>query len=293
MEKEKAERKNEAKNQATIVNPEKLNKKIKSIQESGGKNLHILTDFDRTLTCGSAMTSLLGNGKNSDHNPLSYDYTKEADKLYHQYRPIEVDQNLSLEEKKKAMHEWWRKHFALLIDAGLTKKHIEAIINSKKIKLRDGVNKFFTILKNHNVPIVIMSASGLGKELIKKCLDKNEINNGNVFIVSNLFVWDQFGKAIGVREPIIHAMNKDETLLQDLPFYYKIRDRENVILLGDNIEDNAMANGIAHENILKIGFLNKNVVENLEKYKQHFDVLIINDGSMNFVNQLLSEILEN
>ena len=70
-----------------------------------------------------------------------------------------------------------------------------------------------------------------------------------------------------------------------------IKDRKNVILLGDNIEDIAMIEGFDYNNLLKIGFLNYEVEKNLDKFKQDFDVLVLNDGEMDFVNDLIMNFL--
>jgi 5'-nucleotidase len=51
-----------------------------------------------------------------------------------------------------------------------------------------------------------------------------------------------------------------------------------------------MVEGIKYNEIIKIGFLNNNIEENLEQYKKAYDVVILNDGSMNFVNKLLKQI---
>lgn len=53
-----------------------------------------------------------------------------------------------------------------------------------------------------------------------------------------------------------------------------------------------MIKGFDYKNIIKVGFLNENIEENLEQYKHNFDVVIINDGSMNYVNKLLREIVK-
>jgi len=60
------------------------------------------------------------------------------------------------------MHEWWSKHFELLIKCKLNKKDMEKVVNSKKIKFRDGVLKFLDMPHEHNIPLIIMSSSGLG-----------------------------------------------------------------------------------------------------------------------------------
>lgn len=43
----------------------------------------------------------------------------------------------------------------------------------------------------------------------------------------------------------------------------ELEGRSNVILLGDSIGDAGMADGVCHDTVLKIGFLNSNVSTNL------------------------------
>jgi 5'-nucleotidase len=62
------------------------------------------------------------------------------------------------------------------------------------------------------------------------------------------------------------------------------------MLLGDGLGDIKMIEGFDYDNLIKIGFLNENVEENLEQYKRSYDVLILNDSSIGYVNGLLREI---
>jgi len=48
-----------------------------------------------------------------------------------------------------------------------------------------------------------------------------------------------------------------------------------------------MCEGIPHETVLKIGFLNRNIDKLLPEYKSIYDVVITNDGSMDFVNDYI------
>jgi hypothetical protein len=82
-------------------------------------------------------------------------------------------------------------------------------------------------------------------------------------------------------------MNKDETVLKDFPIFEKIKDRKNVILLWDSPSDTDMIKWFEYDNLLKIWFLNKDVEKNMEKYIKNYDVLITNDGNMEFVNDIL------
>ncbi len=67
---------------------------------------------------------------------------------------------------------------------------------------------------------------------------------------------------IGWQDAIIHSLNKNESAVHqsDSSYFEKLTCRENVILLGDNLGDLKMSQGVAHiKNILKIGFLNDKV----------------------------------
>ena len=60
-----------------------------------------------------------------------------------------------------------------------------------------------------------------------------------------------------VGEEIIHTFNKNENAIHSSDYFYNIRHRENLLLMGDSLGDLRMAEGADHvECILKIGFLN-------------------------------------
>jgi 5'-nucleotidase len=50
----------------------------------------------------------------------------------------------------------------------------------------------------------------------------------------------------------VHSYNKGETVVKDLPIYNEIKDRKNIILLGDSLGDPHMADGFDYETIIKI-----------------------------------------
>ena len=79
--------------------------------------------------------------------------------------------------------------------------------------------------------------------------------------------------------------------------------RDQVILLGDSLGDVHMADGLSSLtgnnnssdfdlNVAKIGFLNTKVRESMPKYKAIYDVLILDDGSLRYVNALLHNLLQ-
>jgi len=277
-----------------IVNKKDLEKKKKEIAKGGADKLHILSEFDRTITYG-----LTGEGKRtatvisqlrSDSKYLGKDYQKKAHEMFDFYRPIEINPKISLDEKKKKMHEWWMKHYNLIAEVGFTKKLIKKVVDEKPLQFRKGSLEFLSLLNKKNIPIIFMSAAP--GDMLIEYLRKNNILFSQVYVVANLYNWDKNGNALNIIEPIIHSMNKDETSIQKFPVYDKIIKRKNVILLGDEIEDVGMVEGFDYDNLIKVGFLNENIKENIEHYKKNFDVVLINDTDMSYVNKLLKEIVK-
>ncbi len=265
-------------------------KEIKDkILKQGAKSIFVLADFDRTLVKafvdGKRVSSLISVLRDEDY--LTPDYPDKAKALFEKYHAVEMDLDISLEEKSQLMKEWWTKHFELLIASGLNKKDLEKAVESNNLVLRDGIPKFLNTLKDNNIPLVILSSSGLGQEAISLYLEKKDLLSDNIDIISNSFEWDKEGKAISVKEPIIHMLNKK---IGDYSVE-TIKDKTNVLLLGDSLSDVEMIQGFDYENVIKIVFLNEDVDNNLERYKEVYDIVITNDSSAEYINTLLSEII--
>ena len=99
-----------------------------------------------------------------------------------------------------------------------------------------------------------------------------------------------FAEKLGLKLEYYKTWCKEASFF--MRFFAKIKDKRNVILLGDNPEDTGMVDGFEYDNLLKIGFFNDEKMENLASFKKAFDVVILNDSSMEFVNNLLQEIIK-
>lgn len=275
-----------------ISDPEKLEKTKERMKQGGAEKLHVLADFDRTFTKafvnGEEVTALIAILYKENY--LTPDYPKKAQAMFDYYHPIEIDPKIPTEEKREAMKEWWIRHFDLLTESGLKKKDINKAMNSAKSEFRKDALEIMDFLREKNIPLVFLSSSGLGADSIAMRLRKEERLHDNMHIVCNEFDWDENGNFVRAKEPIIHCMNKNEVLLKDFPFFDKIKNRKNVLVLGDNIEDIDMIEGFDYENLISVGFLNKKIEENLENYKKAFDVVIAGDGGMTFVFGLVKEL---
>jgi len=277
-----------------IISNEKLFKEKKErIKMDGLKNLFVVSDFDRTLTKArlknkkvSSIVALLREG-----DYLSEEYAQKAKALFKKYHPYEIDMEISFEEKNSRMHEWWTSHNKLFVKYGLSKKIIERIVYDRKVGLREGTKIFLESLHKNNIPLFIVSASSLG-DIIDDYLQKNNVYYDNTKIITNFFEYDKQGMVIRAKDPVITTTNKFLAVNEFASEFRGIDGKKkNIILLGDNYEDENMANTLHYEDILKIGFLNEEIDERLDDYKSVYDVVILNDGSMNFPNHFLKSLV--
>lgn len=278
-----------------IKDQNKLAEIIQKMSAGGPEKFHVLSDFDRTITRafapdGSEVPSLISVLR--DEGYLTADYPDKAKALFAYYHAMEIDPSVPKEEKKTAMKEWWTKHFELLVASRLNKKDVEKAVLSERLRLRESAKDFLEFLRARQIPLVIMSAAGLGVEAISLFLKNQNCLFENIYIISNEFVWDENGNAIGIKQPIIHSLNKDETILKDFPFFSEVAERKNVMLIGDSPDDVDMILGFEYENLLKIGFWNKPAPENEAVYRENYDVLIKNDGTMEKVNEILRQMFK-
>lgn len=273
-----------------IQDSKTLNKKISKIQKDGREKLHVVSDFDKTLTKAFVDGNKVHTGvaQIREGHYLTEDYSPKAFALHDEYYPIETADNISREIKSKKMQEWWSRHLDLMIKCGMNKRVIEDIIQKKKIKIRENALELLDLLYEKNIPLLIFSA-GVG-DIIEGYLKYENKLYDNIHIISNFYKFDEHGKVTGYKSNIIHSLNKNEIQLKGTPYYDIIRERKNVILLGDSVDDLDMLQGIEHKEVIKIGFLNENIEKNLKKYKENFDVLILNDGSMEYVTSLIKKI---
>ncbi len=274
-----------------IPNPKNLERVVESISKGGAGKLHILSDFDKTLTKafieGQEVHSIIAQIREGRY--LTPDYSPRAHALFERYHSIETDSKIPPKEKKKAMHEWWDTHFKLLAECGLDKKIMREIVRKRRLRFREGALEFIDFLHQHHIPLVIMSAAP--GDMLRMYLEQERRMYDNIYIVANLFEFDRKGKVTGVKEPIIHSMNKNETTLQNFPVFEAIKDRDNVILLGDSLGDVGMVQGFQYSSLLKIGFLNENIKNNLKAYRKNFDVVVLNDSGMDYVNRLMKRVI--
>ncbi|KAK9283737.1 hypothetical protein L1049_011987 [Liquidambar formosana] len=288
--------------EVVVGDAELLEKKIAAIRTAGPAKLQVIADFDATLT----KYWINGHRGQSSHGLLQQgnpEYDVKRHKLYEYYHPLEFSPTIPIEEKAKLMEEWWEKTHALLIEGGLTYDAIKKSVANASIAFREGVVELFEFLEERDIPVLIFSA-GLADIIEEVLSQKLHRSFKNIKIVSNRMVFDADGRLVSFKGKTIHVLNKNEHALDmAAPVHDRLGDingliddnasvkkRTSVLLLGDHIGDLGMSDGLNYETRISVGFLNDNIEKSLDSYREAFDVLYLNDGSMWGVVKLVSQL---
>ena len=256
-----------------INNNEKLDK-LKKLSD----DFYVITDFDRTLTSKESQPSMGIVPKY-----LGGECLQERTKIFEHYRPLELDYTIKEQEKKKIMKEWANKSFTL-VSKYITQDIIDEALENANIHFRKGAKEFLIKMNNLNIPVIIMS-SGVGN-ILKAFLEKEGCLFDNIEIVSNFFKF-QDEKANIDLDRIMATLNKE---YKKIPknIRNKLEQKENALLFGDLIEDIKMANKEKLSNTITFGFLDANIEQNLEVYKNNFDVVLTDDNNFNDIIKILN-----
>ncbi|KAK2170082.1 hypothetical protein LSH36_4g00030 [Paralvinella palmiformis] len=168
-----------------IKDPDKVESVINSMIQDGAEHLQVITDFDRTLS-GYCMNGDIVDTTHQalDNSPvLPNGYRENANMIRDRYYPIEIDPNLTVDEKIPFMVEWWTKAHNLLVQASLTRSSLKTVVSESNIQLRKGCLNIFEDLHRHQVPLLIFSA-GVGDIIVEVISQRGKLYE-NMKIVSN------------------------------------------------------------------------------------------------------------
>merc|ERR1719187_1029520 len=269
--------------------------KVKKIIEGGPHRLQFIVDFDYTLSRahkdGKPVDCSWGVLEN--YKELPSDYHQKVKMVKDKYYPVEIDPSISLEKKIPIMKEWYKEANGLLAESGAHRSWFPKMVQESDCELRDDTALMLDRLNQANVPVLVLSA-GLG-DLIHEIMTHFGVLHDNTFLVSNFLDYTQDGMVTGLKNPegVIHMYNKAESMLKRSDCD-QFSNRKNVVLLGDSLGDLKMAGGVKNpDTVLTIGFLNKNIEESLQTYKDSFDIVLIDDQTMDFPNALVTDVLNN
>ncbi|XP_011189071.1 7-methylguanosine phosphate-specific 5'-nucleotidase [Zeugodacus cucurbitae] len=275
-----------------IKDRQRVERILNEFIEGGHERLQIVSDFDFTITKqrtsnGAPIPSSFGLFEECKSLPPNF--VKAARELHDTYRPIEVSPYISREEKVKAMIEWWTKSGQILMGFTFDLKEIDEIAKKYAYSIRDNTHELFESLDALNIPVLVFSA-GLGNCVVAM-LRQTGLLYPNLKVISNFLQFKDDTMLNGFKEPIIHTFNKNETMLEGTDYYDLVHSRDHIILMGDSLADSGMADGVpASSHVLKIGFLYHHANEYLEEYMNTFDIVLVDDQTMNVPLMLLKLI---
>jgi len=266
---------------------------IAKIAEKGPGKLQVIADFDSTLSRHHV------NGVRCDSSPgvltrsklMPEEFKKTGMALFHKYYPIEICHELTVDEKIPHMVEWYTQSQANIVKAGFTKTRIREFVAGSTCILRENTNHMLKVLHDANIPVLVFSA-GVGN-VLEEVLAAAGALFPNKKIVSNFMEFDDEERILAFKKPLIHTFNKHEIASMEVEYFASVAERNNVLLLGDCLGDHEMDKGVQNPDaVLKIGFLNDRLEERLPAFMEAFDIVILDDQSMDFVNALLKFILK-
>ena len=230
---------------------EEIIKSIKLTKE----NVYVLLDFDKTITSYESLDSWAVAGMAADEG-----CEVEVNKLYGKYRPIEMNYNISYEEKYKQMEIWYNSCMNLYYKYHLNREKLKEAVKNSGLIFRKGAKEFLQYTYENDIPVIILSA-GVGS-VIREFLKEKKCFFDNIFLISNTFVFDENGNAFKLENSLIHTMNKTVEGHLKEKRKEEFDKRPYRLLFGDTIEDIYMTPKKDLERTIKIGFLDKEL-ENL------------------------------
>ena len=237
-------------------------------------NFYVAVDFDRTITARKSNGTWDIGGLF-----LGDEFKQKSKEMYDRYSPIEHDYTISFDEKNRAIEEWFYKNFRLYYEYSLTEDMIEKSVKAGMFIFRAGAKEFLEEMHSNNIPVVILSA-GIGNVIVD-FLKENNCYFDNIEIISNFIPFNEDGSIKEFSGTLIHTLNKtmEGHLTENLAS--KIQGKSNRFLLGDFIEDKNMVPKAEWNNTVSVGFLDERVDQNLDVFKQNFDV-VLTDEDVNF-----------
>jgi len=213
----------------------KVNKKINSFLSSGSKKIHLVLDFDRTLTIGKNSTTWAIFGAH-----LKKEGIIKYKKAYEKYRPLEISDRMKISQAVA----WWEEMLNLYKENKVKWQDVMKDVKMK-MSIRSGARELFNICSKKGIPTIVISAGN--KNIIEAMFRRFDIKP--TIILSTELFFDSKGCMSGWdKDSLIHVLNKKEMGHTQINKIKKSRPK--TILIGDSIQDAKMVSG--NKNVLRI-----------------------------------------
>jgi len=213
----------------------KVNRKINSFLNSSARKIHLILDFDRTLTKGGALTTWAIFGAH-----LTEEGRIQYKKAYEKYRPLEVN------NKMKVSHAvaWWKEMLDLYKENKVKWRDVVRDVRMK-MSIRSSAKELFDICNKKGIPTIVISAGN--RNVIEAMFRRYNIKP--TIILSTELFFNSKGRMSGWdKNSLIHVLNKKE--MGHIQINKIRKSKPKTILIGDSIQDAKMVSG--NKNVLRI-----------------------------------------
>lgn len=270
----------EALNNFEFRDKEKILKKLSQFRAGGFGKLHLVLDFDRTLTTRRNRQGQYITTWQLLQEYLSPEGKTQYTQLFEKYRPLEASGKMTSTDAIA----WWEGVLKIYRSNKLLLEEV-SLEAEARMPARSYVRHLFRFTVRKKVPTVIISA-GL-KNIIELWCQRNGIKPS--IIISTKLIFNKLGFLVGwYRHSLVHALNKKEKGHKQVSKMRK--NRPNIILIGDSIDDAGMVEG--EDSVVRILIYAPRKDDDPERYKEaleKFD-LVVKSGSFLPIVKLLKNI---
>jgi len=317
---------------AIILRPRDFYRKKQELQRGGPQSLQVLTDFEHVLTRfrlqdgSGGVPDLPASLCVSGSGPRTVGSAEllESSPALH---PAAQQQLLAAAEafeallsdpahipeggEERAFEELTARCQAIVgRDGGLHIASIAPVTREglSRLGLRSGSKEVLSALSARGVPVYVFS-SGYGDVVGQALLQGGLVGSGglqmqaqlppNLRIISNFFRAGPDGTVRAFSHPMVHERNKNASTAASV-LGMPLPRRPHALLLAAHEDDAAaMTHGLFPEpqdggTVLSVGLLEvgEDLPQRLPAYLTAFDVVLVGDGSLGFVRNLLEDLLQ-
>mmetsp|Transcript_45534 Transcript_45534/g.52637 ORF Transcript_45534/g.52637 Transcript_45534/m.52637 type:complete len:338 (+) Transcript_45534:33-1046(+) len=266
-------------------NPQEVFDKLLKLQEDGVSKLHLMSDFDRTMTlcnyqdieCETSFSVFRRSAVNPDGSSEKFKYTERF--IVNVPPPYYYINRVYQRRTEEALNQFVRDRLNL--------ETVEGQVTETSYIARNGLDAFLQYNMKNDVSMSVVS-SGILNIIISFChafIDVKEYNNLKFY--GNALTFNSDGLIDGFKSPVVSPLTKSTV------FGYQGTDKRNIFLLGDQLHDVHMNRLLPTKNVIKYGFFNSKKRETplkIEDYIEKYDV-VSHDGNfqiphlfMRFIN---------
>lgn len=211
---------------------------------AGIGGIHVVTDFDATLTVGTSPQCHDVLGK----SPLMPPAAREA------FGPL-LDFTKPLPPTLSGQC-WWERANDILVTCGEPRRgQLMQMVSESGITLRPGALSLLQLLSKHDVPVLVVSAGCTN--VIEAFLEARGLLSANVRVCSNRLVWSDTGSVCAaIPSPPVTSSSKDQTHVRNATWFEGHAHRRALLVMGDRCSDLAVAAGVSCDAQLSIGIFN-------------------------------------